>query len=88
MQVQRKVANFGIRGIIEGYDFDGVAAALVNGREVPHGFGRATPGGADGSDDVKEFHGRRGILRGREESLHGLYLSGHGARSTVWLAAS
>jgi hypothetical protein len=54
----------------------------VQGRKAPHGFRRATPGCADGSDDVKEFHGRRGKSRGGRELLHGLYLSGHGADST------
>jgi hypothetical protein len=82
VQAQGKVADFGVRGIIEGYHFHGVAVALVYGRKAPHGFRRATTGGADGSDDVKEFHGRREMLEGRGESLHGLYLSGHGADLT------
>jgi hypothetical protein len=55
----------------------------VNGGEAPHGFHRAPTGGADGSDDVKEFHGRREMSRARGESLHGLYLLKHGAVSIV-----
>ena len=78
-RAQGKVADFGIRGIIEGYILprSGHRAGVRQ-----KGFARlrrATAGGADGSDDVKEFHGRRGRSRGRGELLYGLYLSGHGA---------
>jgi hypothetical protein len=88
VQAKGKVAYFGVRGIIKGYDFHGVAVALVYGRKTPHGFRRATTGGADGSDDVKEFHGGREMSQARGRSLHGLYLSGHGADLIVWLGAS
>ncbi len=88
VEPQREVADFGVRGIIKGYDFHGVAVALVYVRKAPHGFRWATTGGADGSDDVKEFHGGREMSLARGGSLHGLYLSGHGADLIVWLAAS
>jgi hypothetical protein len=58
----------------------------VYGGEAPHSFRRTTTGGPDGSDDVKEFHGRRGLSRGRGESLHELYLSKHSAGPIVSLA--
>jgi hypothetical protein len=54
--------------------------------EALHSFCRTTTGGPDGSDDVKEFHGRRGLSRGRGESLHGLYLSEHSAGPIVSVA--
>jgi hypothetical protein len=88
VQAKGEVADFGIRGIIKRDDFDGVAIALVYGRKIPHGFRWATAGGADGSDDVKEFHGRREMSQARGGSLHGLYLSGHGADLIVWLVTS
>jgi hypothetical protein len=55
----------------------------MNCGEAPHGFHGASTGGSDGSDDVKEFHGGRELLRARGESLHGLYLLKHGAVSIV-----
>ena len=48
-----------VRGIVERRDFDGVAVALVYVGEAAHGFRGATTSGADGGDDVKEFHGWR-----------------------------
>jgi hypothetical protein len=77
VQAEGKAADFGVSGIVEGCDFDGVAVALVNRREATHGFRRTATSGADGGDDVKEFHGRRGMDRAVGESLHGLYLSEH-----------
>jgi hypothetical protein len=83
MQAQREGSDFGVRGIVQGHDFDGVAITLMNCGEAPHGFHGASTGGSDGSDDVKEFHGGRELLRARGESLHGLYLLKHGAVSIV-----
>jgi hypothetical protein len=82
MQAEGEVADFGICGIIERHDLHGVAVALVYSGEALHSFRRTTTGGPDGSDDVKEFHGRRGW----GESLHGLYLSEHSAGLIVSLA--
>jgi hypothetical protein len=57
--MQGEIVDFGVRGIVERRDFDGVAVALVHGGEVAHGFRGATTSGADGGDDVEESHGRR-----------------------------
>jgi hypothetical protein len=83
VQAKREGLDFGVHGIVQGHDFDGMAITLMNCREAPHGSHRAPTGGADGSDDVKEFHGGRELLRARGESLHGLYLLKHGAVSIV-----
>jgi hypothetical protein len=62
--VQREAADFGIRGIVERDDFDGVAMALMYGGEAAHGFCGPATSGADGGDDVKESHDRRGKIAG------------------------
>jgi hypothetical protein len=49
----------------------------VHAREASDGFGGATTSGADGGDDVKKSHGRRGRLQFPGGLLHGLYLSRH-----------
>jgi hypothetical protein len=59
VHLEGEIVDLGVRGIVERRDFDGVAVALVHGGEAAHGFRGATTSGADGGDDVKEFHGRR-----------------------------
>jgi hypothetical protein len=62
--VQWEASDFGIRGIVERDDFDGVAMALMYGGEAAHGFCGPATSGADGGDDVKESHDRREKIAG------------------------
>jgi hypothetical protein len=56
MHREGEAMDFAVGRLVEGGDFRGMARVLMHCGETSYSFHRATSGGADGGNDVKDFH--------------------------------